>query len=87
MIMITSSKPKPSRNRVDMSTTHSARQWRKRLNKPAEEIEAAVAKVGNNAETVMRKSSETRLLGLIAGAARQCALAFAAAGSYAISLL
>jgi hypothetical protein len=53
--MITSSKPKPSRNRVDMSTTHSARQWRKRLNKPAEEIEAAVAKVGNNAETVIKE--------------------------------
>jgi hypothetical protein len=59
--MITSSKPKPSRNRVDMSTTHTARQWRKRLNKSAEEIEAAVAKVGDNAEG--SKSSETTLLG------------------------
>jgi hypothetical protein len=54
-VMITSSKPKPSRNRVDMSTTHTARQWRKRLNKSAEEIEAAVAKVGDNAETVIKE--------------------------------
>jgi Protein of unknown function (DUF3606) len=53
--MITSSRPKPSRNRVDMSTTDSARQWCKRLNKSAEEIEAAVAKVGNNAETVIKE--------------------------------
>ena len=53
--MITSPRPKPSRNRVDMSTTHSARQWRKRLKKSAEEIEAAVAKVGNNAETVVKE--------------------------------
>ena len=33
----------------------SARQWCKRLNKSAEEIEAAVAKVGNNAETVIKE--------------------------------
>ena len=53
--MITSSRPKPSRNQVDISTTHSARHWRKRLNKSAEDIEAAVAKVGNNAETVIKE--------------------------------
>ena len=53
--MISSSRPKPSRNQVDISTTHSARHWRKRLNKSAEEIEAAVAKVGNNAETVIKE--------------------------------
>ena len=53
--MVTSSRPKPSRNRVDISTTDSARQWRKRLNKSTEEIAAAVAKVGNNAETVIKE--------------------------------
>ena len=30
-------------------------QWRKRLGKSAEEVEAAVAKVGNNAETVIKE--------------------------------
>ena len=53
--MITSSRPKPSRNLVDISTSHSTRQWRKRLKRSAEEIEAAVAKVGNNAETVIKE--------------------------------
>ena len=52
--MITSSRPKPSRNLVDIST-HSTRQWRKRLKRSAEEIEAAMAKVGNNAETVIKE--------------------------------
>jgi hypothetical protein len=33
----------------------SVRQWRKRLGKSAEEVEAAVAKVGNNAETVIKE--------------------------------
>ena len=58
--MITSSRPKQSRNRVDISTTHSARQWRKRLNKSTAEIEAAVAKVGNNAETVIKELETKR---------------------------
>ena len=53
--MISSSRPKPARNRVDISTVNSARLWRKRLNKSTEEIEAAVAKVGNNAETVIKE--------------------------------
>ena len=52
--MITS-KPKPSRNCVDISTKVSVRQWRKRLGKSAEEVEAAVAKVGNNAETIIKE--------------------------------
>jgi Protein of unknown function (DUF3606) len=52
--MITS-KPKPSRNCVDISNKVSVRQWRKRLGKSAEEVEAAVAKVGNNAETVIKE--------------------------------
>jgi hypothetical protein len=52
--MITS-KPKPSRNCVDISNKVSVRQWRKRLGKSAEEVEAAVAKVGNNVETVIKE--------------------------------
>ena len=44
--MITS-KPKPSRNCVDISNKVSVRQWRKRLGKTAKEVEAAVAKVGD----------------------------------------
>jgi hypothetical protein len=52
--MITSSRPK-SRNKVDVSTKDLARQWRKRLGKSPEEIEAAVAKVGYNAETVTKE--------------------------------
>jgi len=44
--MITS-KPRPSRNCVDISNKISVRQWRKRLGKTAKEVEAAVAKVGD----------------------------------------
>jgi hypothetical protein len=52
--MITS-KPKPSRNCVDVSSKVAVRQWRKRLGKSAKEVEAAVAKVGNNAESVIKE--------------------------------
>jgi hypothetical protein len=52
--MITSSPPK-SRNKVDVSTKDLARQWRKRLDKSPEQIAAAVAKVGDNAETVIKE--------------------------------
>jgi hypothetical protein len=58
--MITSSRPKPSRNCVNISTKDLARGWRKRLNKSTEEIEAAVAKVGNNAETVIKELETKR---------------------------
>lgn len=53
-IMITS-RPKPARNTIDVSTKDLARRWRKRLGKPTEKIEAALAKVGNNAESVIKE--------------------------------
>jgi len=55
--MVTPYWPKPQRNRIAISTRALAKRWRKRLNKTTEEIEAAVEKVGNNAET--RKADTT----------------------------
>jgi hypothetical protein len=52
---LTSSSPKVDRNRVDISTPVLARYWRKRLRRSKEEIETAIAKVGGNAETVMKE--------------------------------
>jgi Protein of unknown function (DUF3606) len=57
--MITS-RPKLSRNCVDISNKVSVRQWRKRLGKSAKDVEAAVAKVGDNAETVMKELGAKR---------------------------
>jgi Protein of unknown function (DUF3606) len=56
-----SSRPKPSRNCVDISNKVSMRQWRKRLGKTAKEVEAAVAKVGNNAESVIKQLEAKQL--------------------------
>ena len=58
--MVTLSRPKPSRNRVAISTRDLARRLRKRLNKSTEEIEAAVAKVKNNAETAIKELEAKR---------------------------
>jgi hypothetical protein len=57
--MITS-RPKSWRNCVDISNKVSVRQWRKRLGKSAKEVEAAVAKVGGNAETVIKELGAKR---------------------------
>ena len=46
---------KEARNRVDISSKELARYWRKRFQKPMFEIEFAVAKVGDNAETVAKE--------------------------------
>ena len=46
---------KQARNRVDMSSKELARQWCKRLKKSRLEIEAAIAKVGDNAQTVIKE--------------------------------
>ena len=46
---------KLDRNLVDVSTPVLARYWRKRLRKSPQEIQAAIAKVGGNAETVMKE--------------------------------
>ena len=49
------SRNKVARNRVDISDEDLARHWRKYFGTSKEKIEAAVAKVGDNPETVQKK--------------------------------
>jgi hypothetical protein len=58
--MLTSSPTKKVRNRVDLSSKELARHWCKRFGKSKLEIEAAIAKVGDNAETVMKELGAQR---------------------------
>jgi hypothetical protein len=51
----TSPPPKLDRNRVDLSTRDSTRHWCKHFGRSKNEIEAAIAKVGDNAETVQKE--------------------------------
>jgi Protein of unknown function (DUF3606) len=53
--MLTTSSARSARNRVDISSKELARYWCKRFKKSKPEIEAAIAKVGDNAETVMKE--------------------------------
>ena len=53
--MVRSKAAKPARNRVDISSEDMTRHWCKRLKKSRLQIEAAIAKVGDNAETVMKE--------------------------------
>jgi len=53
--MLTASTAKSARNRVDISSKELARHWCKRLRKSRLEIEAAIAKVGDNAQTVIKE--------------------------------
>jgi len=53
--MLKTSPSKPPRNRVDLSTKDLARHWCKHFGKPKEQIEAAIAKVGDNAATVLKE--------------------------------
>ena len=53
--MLTTSSARRARNRVDISSKELARYWCKRFKKSKSEIEAAIAKVGDNAETVMKE--------------------------------
>lgn len=46
---------KSARNRVDLSSEDMARHWCRRLKKSRLEIEAAIAKVGDNAQTVIKE--------------------------------
>jgi hypothetical protein len=55
--MVTPYRPKSPRNRIAISTRALARRWRERLNKTTEEIEAAVEKVGNNAEAAKAETT------------------------------
>ena len=43
------------RNRIDLSTEELARHWCKHLGVSQEELKSAMAKVGDNAETVMKE--------------------------------
>ena len=52
---LTSNPAKPDRHRVDLSTSDLARRWCKHFGKSKESIDAAVAKVGDNTETVMKE--------------------------------
>jgi hypothetical protein len=49
-----------ARNCVDLSRKELERQWCKHFKKSKSEIEAAIAKVGNNAETVMKELAKQR---------------------------
>ncbi len=53
--MLKKSPEKPVRNHIDLSTKELARHWCKRLGVSQEELEAAIEKVGDNAETVMKE--------------------------------
>jgi Protein of unknown function (DUF3606) len=53
--MLRTSAARKDRNRVDISSKDLARHWCKRLKKSRAEIEAAIAKVGDNAETVTKE--------------------------------
>ena len=55
MALATSPPPKLNRNRVDLSTPDLTRHWRKFFRKSEEEIAAAIAKVGDNVETVQKE--------------------------------
>ena len=55
--MLTTSSRKRARNLVDISSKELTRYWCKHLKKSKPEIEAAIAKVGNNAETLMKELS------------------------------
>jgi hypothetical protein len=54
-IMLKESSEKPTRNRIDLSTKELARHWCKHLGASQVELEAAMAKVGDNAETVLKE--------------------------------
>jgi hypothetical protein len=54
-VMLTTSSVKRARNCVDISSKELARHWCKHFKKTKPEIEAAIAKVGTNAETVMKE--------------------------------
>jgi hypothetical protein len=46
---------KPDRHTIEMSNDIVARHWAKKLGKSRQEIEAAIEKVGNDAETVCKE--------------------------------
>lgn len=65
--MLTTSSAKKARNRVDISSNELARHWCKHFKKTKPEIEAAIAKVGDNAETVMKELNRGKVLDPVSG--------------------
>jgi hypothetical protein len=59
--MLMHARDRSPRNRIDLSTKELARHWRKHLGASQEEIEAAVSKVGDNAETVLKELRSGKL--------------------------
>jgi hypothetical protein len=57
---LTSTSSKPDRHRVDLSTNDLVRQWCKHFGSSKADIEEAIAKVGDNAETVMKELRRKR---------------------------
>jgi hypothetical protein len=55
-------RPKPDRIKIDLTEDAVARAWTKKLGKSREEIAAAIAKVGDNAETVKRELDTAEVL-------------------------
>ena len=53
--MLKQSSRNPERNRIDLSTKESARHWCKHFGVSRDELKLAVAKVGNNVETVVKE--------------------------------
>jgi Protein of unknown function (DUF3606) len=53
--MLKQSPVKPARNRIDLSTKELARHWCKHFGVSQDELETAMAKVGDNVETVMKE--------------------------------
>ena len=55
MVPTRSEQSKPDRSRIDLSQKGVAKHWAKKLGRSQEEIAAAISKVGNNADTVMKE--------------------------------
>jgi hypothetical protein len=53
--MLKKSSEKPVRNRIDLSTRELARHWCKHFGVSQEDLESAMAKVGDNVETVSKE--------------------------------
>jgi hypothetical protein len=53
--MLKKSSEKPVRNHIDLSTRELARHWCKHFGVSQEDLESAMAKVGDNVETVRKE--------------------------------
>lgn len=53
--MLAQARDRTPRNRIDLTTEELTRHWCKHFGASREELEAAVSKVGDNAETVLKE--------------------------------